>query len=132
MSDEIKRKNPQTSIDAYRSLTIEELNDTYKRILSSLAALGEGTFEDIAAHAKLDKSRVWKRMSELERMELVYRPGTKKLLKSGRSGFTWSLTNSATPKTNKSEKELLKGTKPVHESAREILKVSQQSLFQNT
>ncbi len=32
-------------------------------------------------------------MSELERMELVYRPGNKRLLKSNRNGFTWMLRN---------------------------------------
>jgi len=95
-----ERKNPETSLEAYRSLDIQQLNETYRLILGALGELGEGTFEDIAAKMKVDKSRVWKRMSELERMELVYRPGNKRLLKSGRNGYTWMLRNSVLPKTN--------------------------------
>lgn len=99
MSNE--RKQPATSIDAYKSLDIASLNEIYRWIIQSLSGLGEATFEEIAADLRIDKSRVWKRMSELERMELVYRPGNKRLLKSGRNGYTWMLTNSANPKTEK-------------------------------
>lgn len=102
------RKNPDTSNEAYRSLDPTELSDIYRSILSSLSKLGEATFEDLAAHMKVDKSRVWKRMSELDKMELVYRPGNKRLLKSGRSGYTWMLTKEGQPKTEYAEK-ILKG-----------------------
>lgn len=101
-----ERKNPETSLEAYRSLTIDQLNDTYKEIIKALQAIGEGTFEDIAAHLKCDKSKIWKRMSELERMEVVYKPGNKRVLKSGRSGFTYMLTSQNTQRTQASDKLL--------------------------
>lgn len=86
-----KTNPPQTSIDAYRSLDPAKLSDTYKKIVLALSELGSGTFEDVAKKMKVDKSVVWKRLSELERAKIIYRPGTKKTLKSGRSGFIWMI-----------------------------------------
>ena len=92
-----KRKQPQTSFDAYHSLEPEKLRDIYKQILAALVILKSATFEEIAAYMKVDKDRVWKRMSELQKMELVYRPGGKKKLRSGRDGYLWSLTFKGSP-----------------------------------
>ena len=87
------KKLPETSIAAYQSLDPRELNETYRQILYALDEIGEGTFEDIAAFLKLNPARVWKRMSELSKMELIHRPGKKKKLKSGRFGYTWMRTS---------------------------------------
>lgn len=84
-----KTKIPETSLEAYKSLDPTRLRDTYKKIILALSELGSGTFEDIAKKMKVDKSVVWKRLSELERANILYRPGTKKTLKSGRSGYIW-------------------------------------------
>lgn len=84
-----KSNVPSTSKEAYKSLDPAKLRDIYKRILLALSELGGGTFEDIAQKMKVDKSVVWKRLSELERASIIYRPGAKKKLKSGRSGFVW-------------------------------------------
>ncbi len=92
---------PETSKEAYRSLRAEELRDTYKKILSALNVLGEATTEETAAFLKIPHERIWKRFSEIERMELIYKPGNKRMMKSGRNGFTWRLT---TP--NKTESKL--------------------------
>lgn len=100
----MKRKNPETSIAAYKSLEPEELREIYKNIIKALGQLGEGTYEEIAAYLKESPARIWKRLSELHRMELIYRPGNKRLLKSGRNGFTWMLTNPI--KTQKKFKQL--------------------------
>ena len=86
-----KSNVPETSKEAYQSLDPARLNDTYKSIILALSELGSGTFEDIAKKMKVDKSVVWKRLSELERASILYRPGTKKTLKSGRSGFVWMI-----------------------------------------
>lgn len=86
-----KSNVPETSKEAYRSLNPERLNDTYKSIILALSELGSGTFEDIAKKMKVDKSVVWKRLSELEKINILYRPGTKKTLKSGRLGFVWMI-----------------------------------------
>lgn len=82
---------PETSLEAYKSLDPIRLNDTYKGIILALSELGSGTFEDIAKKMKVDRSVVWKRLSELERANIIYRPGTKKTLKSGREGFIWKI-----------------------------------------
>lgn len=87
----MKRKNPETSVSAYRSLNPLQLAEIYQKILWGLGQIGEGTFEDIAIAVRLPKERVWKRMNELCKNNLIYRPGNKKPLASGRLGYTWKL-----------------------------------------
>lgn len=94
-----KRERIDTSIEAYHSLDVNQLNKTYKTIIETLSKIGEGTFEDIAATAKEDKAKIWKRLSELERMQVVYRPGEKKVLKSGRNGYVWMIREGYVVKT---------------------------------
>lgn len=88
-----KSNPPQTSIDAYRSLDPANINETYKKIVSALVVIKSGTFEDIAKHLKVEKSVVWKRLGEMEKMKLLQRPGKKKKLKSGREGYVWEINN---------------------------------------
>lgn len=88
-----KSKPPQTSIDAYRSLDPAKINEIYKRIVSALVVIKSGTFEDIAKQMKEEKSVVWKRLNEMEKIKLLQRPGTKKKLKSGRDGYVWEISN---------------------------------------
>lgn len=123
-----KRKAPpNTSIDAYHSLQPEHLAEIYRKILEALGKIGEGTFEEIASVAKLPKDRVWRRMNELQKLELVYRPGNKRPLRSGRLGYTWMLTDKSVPKTQNAERAL-KG-KPVHEYAKSINNIAQGKFF---
>lgn len=100
------RKIPETSKEAYRSLDVATLNERYKTILDALGKLGEATTEEIAAYAKVRHETIWKRFSELANMNLIYRPGNKRLMKSGRNGYTWMLCCDSTPKTVNSEKAL--------------------------
>jgi predicted ArsR family transcriptional regulator len=87
-------KPPETSIEAFKSLEDCEIKKTYEGILNALAIIKEGNFEDIAKAMKCKPDKVWKRLSELhEKYMLIYRPGGKKLLKSGRKGFVWKLTD---------------------------------------
>lgn len=118
------RNNPSTSTEAYHSLVPAEMQEIYRLILSALSVLNEATFEEIAAHMRVDKSRVWKRLSELDRMELIYRPGNKRPLKSGRSGFTWMLRNSATPKTDHETNQFKKGTQASTDYANKLIESS--------
>lgn len=115
-----EKQIPDTSREAWHSLDPTQIAEIYRGILYALGILGTATFEEIAAHMKVDKSRVWKRMSELERMKLVYRPGTKKMLKSGRNGYVWALTSQSMPKTEKSMKEL-KGQPAVVDYSRKLI-----------
>lgn len=114
-----KSNPPQTSIDAFRSLSPIKLSDTYKKIILALSELGSGTFEDIAKKMKVDKSVVWKRLSELERANILYRPGTKKTLKSGRSGFVWMILSLDKISTIIEEAKL-KSTQTIQDHSRNI------------
>jgi hypothetical protein len=127
-----KRKVPSTSVEAWRSIDPAQLAQIYTGILYALGVMYKATFEEIAAHMKVNKDRVWKRMSELERMKLVYRPGSKKLLKSGRQGYEWSLTSHMIVTTDKAQKAL-KGKPTVIDHSRNIQSISKQAkLFLDT
>lgn len=97
------RKHCETSKEAYLSLEPEKIQQIYTDIMKALSVIGEGTFEDIASNLKIDKSRVWKRLSEMQKNGMIFNTGRKKLLKSNRNGFTWMLTQNNTPKTDKEE-----------------------------
>lgn len=107
-----KSKIPETSLEAYRSLDADNIRQTYSRILWALTQIGEGTYEDIAHALRLDGSKVWKRLSEMQRMDMIYRTENKKTLSSGRKGYTWKVT--------------LKNTPTVQEYSRNISKISEE------
>lgn len=116
-----KRKNPETSKAAYKSLDPDHLNDTYKNILWALGELGEGHFEDIAKKCGVNASTIWKRLSELAAAGLIYRPGNKKKLKSGREGYTWMLTGAVTKEMQKRERAL--GGESLADHSRKIVTI---------
>jgi hypothetical protein len=116
-----KKQIPDTSKEAYQSLDPSKLRETYKSILYALSQLGEATTEECAAFLKIDHERLWKRYSELANMGLIYRPGNKRLLRSGRNGFTWRLTKNAIPATTAAEKAL-RGPAVVDYSRKLIIK----------
>lgn len=82
---------PQTSIQAYKSITDEMLTNHYGKILSCLKSIGKGTYEEISSHTGLEKHRVGRRVSELERMGVIYKPGEKRLTSSNRYAFVYKL-----------------------------------------
>lgn len=91
-----KRKQPETSLEAFRSLDVVQLTEIHQKILWALGQLKEATFEEIALCLRVPKERIWKRMSELAKAEKIYRPGNKRSLQSGRQGFTWMLKDGET------------------------------------
>lgn len=101
-----KRKLPETSQDAYRSLKVAKVRETYQKILFALAVIKEGTFEDIANEMKVEPDIVWKRLSELHDAGKIYRPGNKRPLKSGRMGYTWMLINPGVSPKKVTEKSM--------------------------
>lgn len=119
-----KRKNPETSNAAYRSLDPANLSERYQKILLALKKIKEGTFEEVAVAAGLEPQMVWKRLSELQKSGLIYRPGNKRRLKSGREGFTWCLTGELPAELQ--AREQLMGGKSVSEYADEIITVVRQ------
>lgn len=121
-----KRKVPETSKEAYDNLHPSQLAEVYRKILYALSQIGSGTFEDIAAFLKVDKSIIWKRLSDMAKMNLIYRPGTKKTLKSGRKGYTWMILSvDGVSKTDKDIKEL-KNSLTVQDHCRNIQSISKQ------
>lgn len=119
-----KKQVPETSLEAFRSLDPAKIRDIYKRILLSLSMLEEATSEEIAAHMKTDHDRVWKRMKELTDLELVYKPGTKKVLRSGRMGYCYRLRNDSSFPTV--DKAVLNGD-TVADFSRKIQDISKQA-----
>lgn len=88
----MERQNPQTSLDAYRSMDGKILCEHYQRVLNALNSLYIGIYEQIADKAGFtDKNQVSRRLKELEGMELVYKPGTKGLTKSGRQAYQYKI-----------------------------------------
>jgi len=118
-----KRNNPSTSIDAYKALEPEKLRQTYKDILFALSQIDEGTTEQIADALRVPHAKIWKRVSEMARMELIYRPGTKRLMSSGSMGYTWKLTQPGQSSETVVEKAL--PGKSVGEYAKQIIKQTQ-------
>lgn len=120
----MSKKLQETSLEAFRSLEDCEIKKTYEGILRSLSIIKEGTFEDIAKSMKCSPDKVWKRLSELhEKYMLIYRPGGKKLLKSGRKGFVWRLTDLGVENAGSAESTL--PGKTIADYSRSINKVSQ-------
>lgn len=119
-----KRKIPDTSKDAYRSLKAKLVSETYQKILLALAIIKEGTMEDIAAQMRVEPDVVWKRLSELHDAGKIYRPGNKRPLKSGCLGYTWMLvTKGVAPK--KVVEKAMTG-KSVSDFAKEISQIAVQ------
>lgn len=102
----VKRNVPQTSKDAHASLKQEEIREMYKRILEALRLIKEGSMEDIATCCKVKPEKVWKRLSEMANMGLIYRPGNRKVLASGCTGYTWRLVDEKEPVQSVAEKAM--------------------------
>lgn len=115
----ISKKVIDTSVEAFKSLDPAKLTETYRSIMYALVKIGEGTTEEIAASAKISHEKVWKRVNELAKMDLIYQPGNKRPMRSGRLGYTWMLTLKGVPKTDAAEKAL-KGVAVVDYSRRLI------------
>ena len=86
-----KRKHISTSADAYNSLKPGQLAAIYRKIIEALKVLGQGSSQQISAHLTLDDDVVRKRLSELGKMGIIYKPGHKVPTKKGRDSYVWQL-----------------------------------------
>jgi|HubBroStandDraft_3_1064219.scaffolds.fasta_scaffold404141_2 hypothetical protein len=86
-----KKLIPATSKDAYKSLKQEELRAVYIKIKWALERLGTASTEQIADYLTYEHAKIHKRVSEMERLEIIYRPGHRVPTKSGRTAFVWAL-----------------------------------------
>lgn len=113
-----KRKNPATSLEAYRSLDPDLLVGLRKKIYKALVEIGTGNYEDMAIKADIEPVQCWKRISELHKDGLIHRTGERKVLSSGRMGFVWA--PGGTPEPMKKKERVLKG-KTVADFSKAIL-----------
>lgn len=115
------RKQPETSKAAYNSVTIEMQKNHYSKILKALKSLGNGIYEELAEHIGMEKNQVSRRLKEMEQQELVYKSGTKRPTKSGRSAYVYFLVGNNQPKTEK-EINFAKVKKTATEYANSLIK----------
>jgi DNA-binding Lrp family transcriptional regulator len=81
----------ETSKEAFKKLDPLRVAGTYFKIIDALKIIKEGNFEQIALQADLKPEKVWKRLSELERSEIIYKPGLKVPTKNGANSYVYRL-----------------------------------------
>ena len=82
-------RQPQTSREAWKSISKEQLSNHHLKIISALEKLKAASAEQIAAYCSLDHWQVNRRMSELEKEGRVYKRGDTTKTKTGRSAYLW-------------------------------------------
>jgi predicted ArsR family transcriptional regulator len=118
---------PNTSLEAWRSITKEQLSEHHAKILCALRDLKSASAEQLSTHTNLTHHQVNRRMSELERLELIYRTGAKVATRTGRSASCWSLRNpSEAPK--KVTEKILPG-RTISDFSKAISNFKQPELF---
>jgi predicted ArsR family transcriptional regulator len=86
------RKVPKTSLEAWRSITQEQLNEHHAKILSGLS-MGPASAEQIADRIGLTHHQVNRRMKDLEEKLLAFKNGQIVATKTGRTANVWALVN---------------------------------------
>ena len=124
-----KRKSnpPDTSKAAYRSASAEMISNHKQQILQALKQLKQGTGEQIASRSKINYFQVQRRLSELERDDMVFKPGHKLPTKTGRLSYVWQLRNPEQVQITKVEKAM--PGKTVADYSKAISNFSQPKLF---
>ena len=82
----------QNSIDAHESIKPSK-ESIYIKIKTALHVIEKGTFREIAKQANLQDMQVWKRLSEMERMNIISNVSDKRCAVSGRKCSVWILNN---------------------------------------
>ena len=86
-----KRRYRATSSDAYESIK-DHRQVMYDKIIVGLVKLGVGgTFEEIAFASKLKPDQVWKRLSEMEQLGIIFNVGITRPTTSGRKAMVRQL-----------------------------------------
>ena len=120
-----KRKHCDTSSDALASIKSEDMKRLYRRIIEALKVLGQGSSQQISAYLTLEDDVVRKRLSELGRMGIIYKPGHKVPTKKNRDSYVWQLCK-AGAKTDLQNKVM--AGKTVQDFSRTIKSI-EQNLF---
>ena len=82
----------KNSHDAHESIKPSKEN-LHAKIKTALKVIEKGTFREIAKQANLQDMQVWKRLSEMERLNIISNVSDKRCEISGRSCSIWTLTN---------------------------------------
>lgn len=104
---------PQTSHAAYKEAKKGMIESHHEKIIQALQHLGKSNYEGIAAYCKMERHSIGRRLSELERKEVVYKPGTTSPTKSGRQAFDYCLTEAYTLKVEHPANSLINKTNEV-------------------
>lgn len=94
-------KQPKTSLEAYKAVTLEMKNNHWSKIIKALKSLGSGTYEEVSDYVGMDKHQVGRRVKEMELEGLIYKSGLKRPTKSGRNAYVYHVVGSMQPKTEK-------------------------------
>lgn len=121
-------KQPATSLEAYKSVSIEMKNSHWGKIIKALKSLGSGTYEELADHVGMERHQIGRRLKEMELEELIFKSGLKRPTKSGRNAYVYYLVGSSQPKTEK-EINYSKVKTTATEHANKIIELTQTSLF---
>lgn len=115
----------ETSIEAYKSLSHGYVSELKARIIKALdIGLKEGTSYQIAHYMGEPEEKVRKRLSELETLNVIHKPGHKLPTPSGRLAYVWSLK----PELHTQPAKEMPG-KPIFEYVKELQYLEQSSLF---
>ena len=115
-----KRKNPDTSIEAYHRVTPEMLNGHHKKIVSALQIIGASTYEKIADYVGMDKHQVGRRLKELVEKGVLVALDDKLPTKTERMAHLYCVSVSGEKVEKKSEKSL--PGKSVSDYSKELMK----------
>lgn len=122
-------KLPDTSIEAYESVSVEMLADHHRKIVNALSVLGNANYEKIATLMGMEPHAVGRRLKELLEMELIYKTENKSLTKSGRKAYDYCLTGRGMPKTDEQVKEAYNNIKVEASENETFTTYKQQSMF---
>lgn len=125
------RKLPDTSHAANKAATEEMRRTHYGKIISALKVLGSGIYEQIADYCGMDKHQVGRRLSEMEGLQLVWKPGAKKPTKSNRMAYVYQLTGDSQPKTENEAVAYRKDVKNAADYAKDMQESCKKPLVAN-
>ena len=121
-------KQPKTSLEAYKAVTLEMKNNHWSKIIKALKNLGSGTYEEVSDYVGMDKHQVGRRVKEMELEGLIYKSGLKRPTKSGRNAYVYFVVGSMQPKTEK-EVNFAKVKTTTTDYAKNIIQLTQGTLL---
>lgn len=83
-----RNNDPDTSLEAAASMK-DAAKTLCLKIAADLKANGPGTFEEIAFRIGLDNAQVWRRLSDMEKLNLAVPTELTRRGSSGRSQRVW-------------------------------------------